>query len=203
MGDYLRKCERSVGEMAAAAATEIGGGIIKMRAVEEEVATSSGKRRKVDDCDEAAPELQLSLPANTVSASTANSTTTSSATDVHKEKMRSTDLKHKDSETEIPTFIISQFSRETSPSSEICGGDSEGEFMESISSTTTTKKEESAPRNSQQLKSRTCMPSAAEIEEFFAAAEKREQKRFAEKYNYDVVKDVPLEGRYEWIPLKP
>ncbi|XP_027105924.1 cyclin-dependent kinase inhibitor 7 [Coffea arabica] len=201
MGDYLRKCERSIGEMAAAAATEIGGEIIKMRAVEEEEeVTSSSKRRKVDDCDEA-PEPQLNLPAYTVSASAANSTTTSSAANVHEEKMRSTDLKHQDSETEISTLIIRQF-RETSPSSEICGGDSGIELMESISSTT-TKKEESSRRNRQELKTKTCMPSAAEIEEFFAVAEKRQQKQFAEKYNYDIVKDVPLEGRYEWVRLKP
>ncbi|CDO97161.1 unnamed protein product [Coffea canephora] len=110
-------------------------------------------------------------------------------------------LYHQDSETEISTLIIRQF-RETSPSSEICGGDSGIELMESISSTT-TKKEESSRRNRQELKTKTCMPSAAEIEEFFAVAEKRQQKQFAEKYNYDIVKDVPLEGRYEWVRLKP
>ncbi|XP_047983130.1 cyclin-dependent kinase inhibitor 7-like isoform X2 [Salvia hispanica] len=47
------------------------------------------------------------------------------------------------------------------------------------------------------------MPSAAELERFFAAAEKYEQKRFAQKYNYDIVKDVPLEGRYHWVRLLP
>ncbi|MFS7933419.1 putative cyclin-dependent kinase inhibitor [Helianthus anomalus] len=47
------------------------------------------------------------------------------------------------------------------------------------------------------------MPCAAEIEEFFSKAEKYEQKRFVEKYNYDIVKDVPMEGKYQWIELKP
>ncbi|XP_031260354.1 cyclin-dependent kinase inhibitor 1-like isoform X2 [Pistacia vera] len=47
------------------------------------------------------------------------------------------------------------------------------------------------------------MPSLVEIDEFFSATEKNEQKRFAEKYNYDIEKDVPLEGRYQWIQLKP
>uniref|UniRef100_A0A7N0UBP9 Cyclin-dependent kinase inhibitor domain-containing protein n=1 Tax=Kalanchoe fedtschenkoi TaxID=63787 RepID=A0A7N0UBP9_KALFE len=47
------------------------------------------------------------------------------------------------------------------------------------------------------------MPPEAELEEFFAAAEKQVQQRFTNKYNYDVVNDVPLAGgRYEWIPLK-
>ncbi|MFS7973958.1 putative cyclin-dependent kinase inhibitor [Helianthus anomalus] len=46
-------------------------------------------------------------------------------------------------------------------------------------------------------------PPAAELEEFFAAAEKKLQNRFKDKYNYDVVNDVPLKGRFEWIQLKP
>ncbi|XP_061341266.1 cyclin-dependent kinase inhibitor 7-like [Gastrolobium bilobum] len=47
------------------------------------------------------------------------------------------------------------------------------------------------------------MPTELELEEFFATAEKDIQKQFQDKYNYDIVKDVPLEGRYEWIQLKP
>ncbi|XP_010028484.2 cyclin-dependent kinase inhibitor 1 [Eucalyptus grandis] len=42
---------------------------------------------------------------------------------------------------------------------------------------------------------------AAEIEAYLSAAEREQQRRFAERYNYDVVNDAPLEGRYEWIPL--
>ncbi|XP_014508170.1 cyclin-dependent kinase inhibitor 7 isoform X1 [Vigna radiata var. radiata] len=42
-------------------------------------------------------------------------------------------------------------------------------------------------------------PAKAEIEEFFAMAEKYEQKRFVEKYNFDIVRDMPLEGRYQWV----
>ncbi|KAL6572937.1 hypothetical protein OROHE_002413 [Orobanche hederae] len=49
------------------------------------------------------------------------------------------------------------------------------------------------------------IPTEAELEEFFAAAEKNLQKQFVDKYNYDIAKDEPLEGRYEWVPvqLKP
>ena len=47
------------------------------------------------------------------------------------------------------------------------------------------------------------MPTELELEEFFAASEKDIQKRFQDRYNYDIVKDVPLEGRYEWVQLKP
>ncbi|MCD9644777.1 hypothetical protein HAX54_033211 [Datura stramonium] len=43
------------------------------------------------------------------------------------------------------------------------------------------------------------MPSGADLDEFFAAAEKDLHKRFAEKYNFDIAKEEPLEGRYEWV----
>ncbi|XP_010068474.2 cyclin-dependent kinase inhibitor 7 isoform X2 [Eucalyptus grandis] len=46
-------------------------------------------------------------------------------------------------------------------------------------------------------------PSRGELESFFSAAEECERQRFAEKYNYDVAMDAPLDGRYEWIRLKP
>ncbi|XP_011075297.1 cyclin-dependent kinase inhibitor 7 isoform X2 [Sesamum indicum] len=46
------------------------------------------------------------------------------------------------------------------------------------------------------------MPSEAELEEFFAAAEKNLQQQFIDKYNYDIVKDLPLEGRYEWVQIQ-
>uniref|UniRef100_A0A453PNI4 Cyclin-dependent kinase inhibitor domain-containing protein n=1 Tax=Aegilops tauschii subsp. strangulata TaxID=200361 RepID=A0A453PNI4_AEGTS len=48
---------------------------------------------------------------------------------------------------------------------------------------------------------RSRVPPAAEIEEFFAAAEEAEARRFACKYNFDVARGVPLDsGRYEWTP---
>lgn len=47
------------------------------------------------------------------------------------------------------------------------------------------------------------MPTELELEEFFTAAEKDIQNKFSQKYNYDIVKDAPLDGRYEWVRLKP
>ncbi|KAL1826138.1 hypothetical protein DCAR_0314328 [Daucus carota subsp. sativus] len=47
------------------------------------------------------------------------------------------------------------------------------------------------------------IPSTHEIEEFFAFAEQQQQKRFIEKYNFDVVNDTPLPGRYEWVRVSP
>nr|CAD1838083.1 unnamed protein product [Ananas comosus var. bracteatus] len=38
------------------------------------------------------------------------------------------------------------------------------------------------------------VPSETEIEEFFVVAERAERSRFADKYNYDIINDAPLEG---------
>lgn len=50
--------------------------------------------------------------------------------------------------------------------------------------------------------SRRTVPTA-ELEEFFSSMEKDLHKRFKDKYNYDIVTDTPLEGRFEWVQLKP
>ncbi|XP_071735162.1 cyclin-dependent kinase inhibitor 7-like isoform X2 [Rutidosis leptorrhynchoides] len=42
----------------------------------------------------------------------------------------------------------------------------------------------------------------AELEEFFAAAQQDLHKRFMDKYNYDILNDIPLKGRFEWIQVK-
>lgn len=44
---------------------------------------------------------------------------------------------------------------------------------------------------------------AKAIDELFATpdtTEREEGTRFMERYNYDVVNDKPLKGRYEWVP---
>ncbi|XP_066397433.1 cyclin-dependent kinase inhibitor 6-like [Miscanthus floridulus] len=46
-------------------------------------------------------------------------------------------------------------------------------------------------------------PPAEEVEAFLAAAESGMARRFAAKYNYDVVKDAPMDGRYEWVRVGP
>jgi len=46
-------------------------------------------------------------------------------------------------------------------------------------------------------------PPPEEVEAFLAAAESTLARRFAAKYNYDVVKDAPMDGRYEWVRVGP
>lgn len=109
------------------------------------------------------------------------------------------------SEAEIFMSSNDSFSRDTSASSVVS---LESEEMESLSTSTPKKKMTSTAAASEATSRRkppppAIIPSPAELEEFFSKAEKYEQKRFAEKYNYDIVKDVPMEGSYQWVRLKP
>ncbi|KAL0414093.1 UNVERIFIED_CONTAM: Cyclin-dependent kinase inhibitor 4 [Sesamum radiatum] len=47
------------------------------------------------------------------------------------------------------------------------------------------------------------MPSAEELEAFFAPQEKLDIERFIKEYNFDPVNEKPLKGRYEWVEFKP
>ncbi|KAM0022450.1 putative cyclin-dependent kinase inhibitor domain-containing protein [Helianthus debilis subsp. tardiflorus] len=47
------------------------------------------------------------------------------------------------------------------------------------------------------------MAPEAELEEFFVAAQEGLNERFKNKYNYDIVNDIPLKGRFEWIQVNP
>ncbi|KAJ7961513.1 Cyclin-dependent kinase inhibitor [Quillaja saponaria] len=45
------------------------------------------------------------------------------------------------------------------------------------------------------------IPTAQELDEFFAYAEQQQQRIFMEKYNFDIVNGVPLPGHYEWVQV--
>uniref|UniRef100_M1CFI0 Cyclin-dependent kinase inhibitor n=1 Tax=Solanum tuberosum TaxID=4113 RepID=M1CFI0_SOLTU len=189
--------------------TEIGNGGLRIRDnnVEEEVMSncsmsSSTKRRKfgsVTDVDFSENSASPATSVTSVHIPTISqcSSCYESGEVTMKSILKSLDLK-----------LISQFSFWSSenfkpidlpnPPSEHCG---DSEDMES--SSTTTKKSSSSASALRKQPSASKVPPEAEIEEFFSAAEKCEQKRFAEKYNYDIVKDAPLEGRYQWVSLKP
>ncbi|KAF8779900.1 hypothetical protein HU200_002169 [Digitaria exilis] len=85
--------------------------------------------------------------------------------------------------------------RETTPSSK-----AHGEVSDLGSDLAGQKNDRSSPATTSAAQ--LIMPPADEIREFFAAAEKAEADRFAAKYNFDVVRGVPLAGgRFEWTQV--
>lgn len=47
------------------------------------------------------------------------------------------------------------------------------------------------------------IPTAHEMDEFFAGAEEEQQRQFVDKYNFDPVDEKPLPGRYAWEKVSP
>ncbi|XP_051141879.1 cyclin-dependent kinase inhibitor 4-like [Andrographis paniculata] len=45
------------------------------------------------------------------------------------------------------------------------------------------------------------VPTPPELEEMFEREERIQQHHFIEKYNFDIVSDSPLPGRYEWVTM--
>ncbi|KAK6916469.1 Cyclin-dependent kinase inhibitor domain [Dillenia turbinata] len=127
---------------------------------------------------------------NSLSSSSPCSSNDSNSNELVIHSLRSVDLKSEGMEIQ-QSKSRERDSRETTPVSDLCVPDE----MDS----TAEKSNRHILRSSAAAK----MPSTAEIEEFFASAEKLEQKRFIDKYNYDIVKDVPLQGRFQWVRLKP
>lgn len=212
MGEFLKKCEKI---RAGRKVTEDENGGLRVRDNDLEVTsslTSSTKRRKFDDSvtDVDFSENSTSPAASVTSVHIPTNSQCSSCNEpgevMMKTVFKSLDLKQAEEfETDNSASFNGAFSSENfkpidqlNPPSEHCG---DSEDMES--SSTTTKKSYSDASAHRKQPPASKVPPEAEIEEFFAAAEKREQKIFAEKYNYDIVKDTPLEGRYQWVSLKP
>jgi hypothetical protein len=85
--------------------------------------------------------------------------------------------------------------RESTPCSLIRASDTMGTPG---STTRRTPSSMTANRRIQNVMQRN-IPTTHEMEEFFALAEQQQQRLFTEKYNFDVVNDLPLSGRYEWV----
>ncbi|KAB2061629.1 hypothetical protein ES319_A10G098400v1 [Gossypium barbadense] len=102
------------------------------------------------------------------------------------------DLEDESIEVKSSTHFSSRERREATPLSELRA---EPEDMDSTS--------RPSGGNSRRRSMVEKMPTEAELEEFFVVAEEKLRNQFAEKYNYDILKDQLVEGRYEWARLKP
>ncbi|KAM7271290.1 hypothetical protein ACFE04_030504 [Oxalis oulophora] len=47
------------------------------------------------------------------------------------------------------------------------------------------------------------IPTSLEMDAFFSSMERENQRLFIEKYNFDIVNDLPLPGHYEWTKVTP
>ncbi|KAH9711842.1 cyclin-dependent kinase inhibitor 1 [Citrus sinensis] len=104
------------------------------------------------------------------------------------ERIEFVDLKDESGDVEAETST-----RDATLSSEL-----EAEAGEESDSLDSTAKP-SSEANSRRRSTVENMPAKSEIEDFFAEAEKKLVKQFSQKYNFDFVKEEPMEGRYnQW-----
>lgn len=75
--------------------------------------------------------------------------------------------------------------------------------ISSPGSTTKQSCSNSTDRRRTRSRSAVNVENPAELEELFAQEEQSQQHHFLEKYNYDIVNDLPLPGRYEWVAVRP
>ncbi|PIN10104.1 hypothetical protein CDL12_17309 [Handroanthus impetiginosus] len=209
MGRYVRKCKGSE-EMAVkekAAETAAAGRKRKFGLGESELSTSSVqlKMRRVD----------VVTPENSTSPTSSGDSTCESVGSGHVlasccSSSRSSELAKESSkfvDLEPENEVIVEFFATSAGDSVDCGDRRENTPSSEVQAESGELESTARPRESNSRRCFTAekMPSETELEEFFTAAEKNLQKQFVDKYNYDIVKDEPLEGRYEWvqIQLKP
>ncbi|KAH7566562.1 hypothetical protein ACOSP7_023120 [Xanthoceras sorbifolium] len=191
----VRKCRIGLAEIAVMEVADKVGVKTRVRARDgdddDEEAPAMAKKRQLD-CDRHVRlrKSQTTLENPCLDHRDRASTSCSGSS----ERIEFVDLEDTSVEAETSTYYSCRERREASSSSEV-GAGSQSEELDS-----SAKKSEANSRPRSTIEK---MPTEIEIEQFFAKAEKQLQKEFAEKYNYDIVKDEPIEGRYEWIQLNP
>ncbi|KAJ8479998.1 hypothetical protein OPV22_023725 [Ensete ventricosum] len=217
MGKYTRKCSRGVGELAVMEVTQAAGvrtrGRAHSLAAAAAAAVKSPRRRRTaappsTEVVQTSSYLQLRsrplfrtirrplLQAENSAAAAAASDPGPAAEGISQcSSNGSSEVVGDGKKGEGPgsstcNFKSSRASRETTPSSVALGeaGD--------LESTAARARMRSGSRSTAGATT-----TEAEIEEFFAAAETDQAQRFAEKYNYDVIGDVPLDGRFDWVRI--
>lgn len=190
----VARAPSSSSEEAKAVTAEVGK---KRKAVAGELDRSSASQRRsprnlvvqLDDFNFGKEELSSNDPC-------ASCCSSNGSTELDKEISKFVDLEEKcglSSRSTYEEYGSWRERRESTPSSEIQGESGELESTRKHASEINSRHRSMAKK----------MPSSAEIDEFFSSAEKDLQRQYAEKYNFDFVKEQPLEGRYNWVRVKP
>ncbi|GAB2227301.1 hypothetical protein Drorol1_Dr00009117 [Drosera rotundifolia] len=199
-GSSARRIERKVGEGELRRSVELRRG--RRVAIEVNSSSSGSCVDEEENCSSGVSDDDLTEAAVASSCSSSNESTGERKLREQgddEEVLESTDpeeVEESGAGRENSMDFDQRQRREKTPSSE-----SQPESDDAMDST--AMRISSAPNSRNRSTMGSKMPSDFEIEEFFAEAEKGLQKRFIDRYNFDIVRDVPLEGRYQWVPVKP
>ncbi|XP_042458002.1 cyclin-dependent kinase inhibitor 1-like isoform X2 [Zingiber officinale] len=212
MGKYMTKCGKGAGELSVMEVTQVAGVTTRARALaiasaaDAAAATAVPKRRKAEVAPAPSELVQTSsyiqlrsrrlvmtgdLPPPRNSLNSAFSWATTEKVASRSSSNASSDVMVEEPDGEILESSnckdIDSARRTRREARHSSAARLEGGDLESTARTTTT--------------STSTTPTKSEIEEFFDAAERDQALRFADKYNYDVINDVPLNGRFRWVPI--
>lgn len=101
-------------------------------------------------------------------------------------------------ENNLELYGVERSTRESTPCSFIRDVDTLGTPCSAVRPTCSSAANQRVRNTMQRV-----VPTTQEMEEFFAGVELRQQNLFMDKYNFDVVNDSPLPGRYEWVRVDP
>ncbi|KAG2271458.1 hypothetical protein Bca52824_066013 [Brassica carinata] len=150
------------------------------------------KKKKLDDSSADSHAVVLAIPSPSVASTQGRYSVTSD---------------DDDKSSIVSSGCFSSESNETVRNNPSSGVDLEDTVSEALGETTETEMESSSPALKRDNKPPgvSKIPTAEEVEAFLSELEGGEdkQKRFIEKYNFDIVNDKPLQGRYMWDRLKP
>lgn len=153
-------------------------------------ATSRGARAR---CPSPVPDR--------LSRCSSNASSEVASVEDHRRRLRSGGLEGNDDLENSPCdFECGRERRETTPPIYLRGE------LGDLGSTVGKKKTRRSATATAVAAAAVLMPPPAEVEEFFASVERANSQNmrfFGNKYNYDVANDAPLDGRYEWLRLKP
>ncbi|PKA49142.1 Cyclin-dependent kinase inhibitor 3 [Apostasia shenzhenica] len=212
MGKYMRKC-RSIGEVAVMEVTQVVGVRTRARTLALAAAAAVEKEESLASRSESG-ELQVAylqlrsrklVMTQRISRSTRNSSSQRCQSAERGRISRCSSIsscetaKGDEFRCQVPDGRKTCEDLGSSVCYLDCSRDRRGVALSSGQVNDSGDLESTAERKSGQY----VTPSAAEIEEFFAFAERREKQRFAARYNFDVDNEVPLEGRYDWVRLNP
>ncbi|KAF3612028.1 hypothetical protein DY000_02049935 [Brassica cretica] len=150
------------------------------------------KKKKLDDSSADSHAVVLAIPSPSVASTQGRYSVTSD---------------DDDKSSIVSSGCFSSESNETVRNNPSSGVDLEDTVSEALGETTETEMESSSPALKRDNKPPgvSKIPTAEEVEAFLSELEGGEdkQKRFIEKYNFDIVNDKPLQGRYMWDRLNP
>ncbi|URD89122.1 cyclin-dependent kinase inhibitor [Musa troglodytarum] len=194
----VRTRARTLAAAAGAADSSLAYLELRSRRLEKPAPPASTSKPCKDACKEA-PKASAEPRVSSTDSGSVGSAPTRRCSDKDEDVADTTavdaapDVEASFGENVIDVESKERYVRETTPCSLI----RDSETIDTPGSTT-------RPTNSSATNQRSCafchnIPTAQDMEEFFANTEQLQQQDFQEKYNFDFVNECPLPGRYEWV----